>query len=316
MKRVVSVSLGSSKGNKTHEVEILGVPFRIERIGTDGDLEKFAQLFRELDGKVDALGVGGADIFVVIGKRKYAFRQIRNLVKGASKTPVVDGSGLKHTLERETIFALQKEGIVDFSKERVLLVSAVDRYGMAQALAEVCPNVVYADLMFAIGLPIPIRTYAGVQRLGKLVLPLITKLPFKWFYPTGEKQDVRTPKFKKAFDEATVICGDTHFIKRYAPDDLKGKTILTQTVRKATIEWFQKAGVWRLITTTPEMGGETFATNVMEGVLVTLIGKNPAEITEADYLSKLSELGWKPNVMELNPKAKLESATIPPNSAS
>lgn len=300
VKRVVSVSLGSSKGNKTHEVEILGVPFRIERIGTDGDLQKFARLFQELDGKVDALGVGGADIFVVIGKRKYAFRQIRNLVKGAKTTPVVDGSGLKHTLERETVYSLQEDGIVDFSKERVLLVSAVDRYGMAQALAKVCPNVVYADLMFAVGLPIPIRSYAGVQRLGRLVLPIITQLPFKWFYPTGEKQDVRTPKFGKAFNEATLICGDTHFIKRYAPDDLTGKTILTQTVRKATIDWFRNAGVWRLITTTPEMGGETFATNVMEGVLVTLIGKPPTEIGEEEYLAKLKDLRWKPNVMELN----------------
>ena len=35
MRRVVSVSLGSSKRNKTHEVEILGEMFRIERIGTD-----------------------------------------------------------------------------------------------------------------------------------------------------------------------------------------------------------------------------------------------------------------------------------------
>lgn len=303
MKRVVSVSLGSSKGNKRHEVDILGERFEIERVGTDGDLKRFAQLFNELDGKVDALGVGGADIFVVVGQRKYAFRQIRNLVKGATRTPVVDGSGLKHTLERETIYRLQREGTVDFAKERVLLVSAVDRYGMAQALAEVCPNVIYGDFMFTMGLPIKMRTYSAVKRLGSLVLPLVTQLPFKWFYPTGEKQEKRTPKFGKVFEWATLICGDTHFIKRYAPDRMEGKTILTQTVRKLTIEWFKGAGVWRLITTTPEMGGETFATNVMEGVLVALIGKPPSEITEADYLLTLERLDWKPNVMVLNERA-------------
>lgn len=300
MKRVVSVSLGSSKGNKRFETEILGEPFEIERIGTDGDLQKFSRLFTELDGKVDALGIGGADLYVVVKDRKYVFRQIRKLIAGAKTTPVVDGSGLKHTLERETIHRLQREGIVDFQKERVLLTSAVDRYGMAQALAEVCPNVIFGDLMFAIGLPIPVRSYQGVERLGKLTLPIITKLPFKWFYPTGEKQEKRTPRFKKAFDWATLICGDTHFIRRYAPDNLKGKTILTQTVRKATIEEFRKAGVWRLITTTPEMGGETFATNVMEGVLVVLIGKEPSEITESDYLDTLKRLAWKPTVMILN----------------
>src|SRR5262249_27846175 len=106
MKTVVSVSLGTSKRDKTSEVEILGEPFRLERRGTDGDMRRFAQLFAELDGKVDALGVGGADIWVVIEDRKYAFREIQALVAGAKKTPVVDGSGLKHTLERETIRSL------------------------------------------------------------------------------------------------------------------------------------------------------------------------------------------------------------------
>ncbi len=36
-----------------------------------------------------------------------------------------------------------------------------------------------------------------------------TKLPFKWFYPTGAKQEVRTPKFGKYFAQASVIAGDS-----------------------------------------------------------------------------------------------------------
>ncbi len=299
MKRVVSVSLGTSKDDKAHEVEILGTTFKIERIGTDGNLQRFARMFTDLDGKVDALGVGGADIYVVIGDRRYTFRQIADLIKGAKITPVVDGSGLKHTLERETVNSLQRDGIVDFSKEQVLLVSAVDRYGMAQALDATCPNVVYGDLMFGIGLPIRIRSYATVKLIGAISLPIITRLPFKWFYPTGEKQDQRAPKFSWAFEEATLICGDKHFIRRYAPQDLTGKTILTQSVRKSDIDWLAKSGARRIITTTPIMGGETFATNVMEGVLVTLLGKRPAELTSKDYLEVLDRLDWKPNVIEL-----------------
>ncbi len=300
MKRVVSVSLGSSKRNKKHEVEILGEQFEIERTGTDGDLDKFAQMFTDLDGKVDALGVGGADIYVVVGKRRYAFRQIVKLVSGARKTPVVDGSGLKHTLERETIDTLQKDGTVDFSKETVLLVSAVDRFGMAQALVDQGGRVIFGDLLFAIGLPIQIRSYRWVRAIGATSLPIICRLPFKWFYPTGEKQEKRTPKYPKVFAEATLIAGDWHYIRRYAPDDLKGKTILTQTLRKADLDWLKTTGARRAITTTPVMGGETFATNVMEGVIVALLGKGPEQLTEADYLATLRKLDWKPNVIPLN----------------
>ena len=294
---MVSVSLGSSKRNKTHTARILGEEFTIERVGTDGDLAAFKKKFEELDGQVDALGVGGADIWVVVGDRKYEFRQIRNLISGVKQTPVVDGSGLKHTLERETINVLTEH--IDWPKQRVLLVSAVDRYGMAQALDKVCPNVVYGDLLFGIGLPIPLRSYRAVKVVANLALPVVTKLPFKWFYPTGEKQEQRTPKHRKWFDWATVVCGDWHYIRRYAPDDLKGKTIITQTLRKADLDWLKSTGAKEAITTTPIMGGETFATNVMEGVIITLAQKRPDQMTEQDYLDVLKRLGWVPNVIKL-----------------
>lgn len=293
MKRVVSVSLGSSQRNKKSTFRLLGEDFELERIGTDGDMKRFAAMFHELDGKVDAMGIGGADLFVVAGDRKYTFREIAACVKGV-KTPIVDGSGLKHTLERKAIELLQE--VVDFPREKALVVSAVDRYGMAQALDAVCSNVIYGDLYFGIGLPIPLRSYRSVERLGKILLPIITKLPFKWFYPTGEKQEKRTPKFAKLWKDRTFIGGDSLIILRYASDRLDGKTILTQSVRAKDIEFFRSAGLKRLITTTPVIGGETFATNVMEAALVAHMGK--AAPSEEDYREILSRIGWRPDVME------------------
>lgn len=299
MRRVVSVSLGTSKRNKSYQLDILGERFQLDRIGTDGDKRRFAALMRELDGQVDALGVGGADLVVVAGERRYTFRDVQRMVAGVRKTPVVDGNAVKHTLEREAIRRLASDRTLDFATINALLVSAVDRYGMAQALAQECPNVVYGDLLFGLGVPIKLTRYESVARLGALLLPLITRCPIEWFYPTGEKQEERRPKFGWAFSEADLICGDWHYIRRYAPDSLPGKTVLTQTLRQADLQWLRQAGVARAITTTPVMGGETFATNVIEGVLVSLIGKPPADIGAQEYLAKLGELGWSPNVIDL-----------------
>lgn len=300
MKRVVSVSLGTSKRDKVHECEILGTPFRIERRGTDGDKKKFKALMDELDGQVDALGVGGADIWLVTETKRYAVREVLNLIKDVKETPVVDGSGLKHTLERATIEKLQSEGTVDFGRERVILVSAVDRFGMAQALSKVCRDVLYGDLLFGLGIPVRLHNYHTVTKLANILLPLVTRLPLSWFYPMGEKQEERKPKFKQEFRWATLIAGDWHYIRRYAPDEMPGMTILTQTLRRADIEWLKSTGARRAITTTPIMGGETFATNVMEGVLVTLIGKPKDQVTDQDYLDMLEKLDWRPNIIELN----------------
>ena len=299
MKHIVSVSLGSSTRDKRSEVVIAGEPFLIERVGTDGDLERFQQMFAELDGKVDALGIGGADLYIWVGNRRYTFRSIQRLVSVATKTPVVDGSGLKNTLEREALRWIQEHGVVDFARSTVLLVAAVDRFGMAQELAQLARRVIYGDLVFAVGLPIPIRSYRTVEILGRLLLPIITRLPFQWFYPTGEKQEKRTPRAERLFHEADVIAGDWHYIRRYMPDRIPDKTVITNTVRKADIEFLRAAGAARVITTTPVIEGESFATNVMEGVIVALTGRRPETLTPDDYRAALCQLNWSPSVIEL-----------------
>src|SRR3990170_7175220 len=81
MKRAVSISIGSSKRNKSVEVVLLGERVIIERIGTDGDMEKAAQLYKDLDGKVDAFGVGGADLGLRVDQKWYPLYSVQPMVR-------------------------------------------------------------------------------------------------------------------------------------------------------------------------------------------------------------------------------------------
>ena len=97
MKHVVSVSLGSSRRDKKVSFKLGDETITVERIGCDGD-EKLAQaLFHEMDGKVDAFGVGGVELYVRVAEKNYALRSGLNLVKQVSQTPYTDGGGLKLT---------------------------------------------------------------------------------------------------------------------------------------------------------------------------------------------------------------------------
>ena len=176
MKRIVSISLGSTARDKAAHAHFLGDEYSIERIGTNGSLPLFRQKLMELDGHVDAFGLGGTDMHIWAAGRRYTFKQIETLASVAVKTPVVDGSGLKNTLERETIHRLQDMGAIDFAHSKVLLVSAVDRFGMAEAIAETGASVVYGDFLFALGLPIPLRSIETVGRAARLLLPAITHI--------------------------------------------------------------------------------------------------------------------------------------------
>jgi hypothetical protein len=300
VKRVVSVSLGASSGNKRSEAEILGERFLIEREGTDGDLNRAIARIAELDGQVDAIGLGGIDLYYVAGGRRYVVREAARMAAAARKTPVVDGSGLKQTLERETIRRLQQEGTLDFRGRRVLVVTAVDRFGMAEALAEAGADVLFGDMIYNLGMPVPIRTLRSLHLLARIILPIARLLPIAWVYPTGKQQEVRVTRAPQHYRWAEVIAGDGHMVRRFMPDGLNGPTVITQTVRHSHLELFRHAGVRRLITTTPQFEGESFATNVMEGVLLTLLRQRGQEPTEAQYVALLKELNWKPEVTPLD----------------
>lgn len=304
MKRVVSVSLGSSRRNHSTTVELLGETIELSRIGTDGDFQRAVSMLKELDGNVDAIGLGGIDVFVYIGNRKYELKDGLKLLRAVQKTPVVDGSGLKWTLEQQVVEHLARETDLLPPGTRVLMVSATDRFGMAQAFVDAGCETVFGDLMFVLGIPIPLRTMRQLNLAGVILLPLVTKLPIHMLYPTGSKQDIhdegKAQKFASYFDSSAVIAGDYHLVRRYLPANLKGKIIVTNTTTSADLELFRERGAGYLVTTTPEFEGRSFGTNVMEGVMVALLGKQIGEITREDYLNLLRQLEFKPRIVRLN----------------
>ncbi|MDI3528498.1 MAG: hypothetical protein PWQ23_317 [Thermoanaerobacter sp.] len=297
MKRVVSISIGSSTRNKTAEVEILGEKFIIERIGTDGDLKKAIELIKELDGKVDAFGMGGIDLYLSAGNKRYIIKDALPLKNAAKITPIVDGSGLKNTLERKVIKYIQKKGIVDLKGKKVLMTSVMDRFGMAQAFYEEGARLIIGDLMFALNIPIPLHSLKVVYFLSFIIVPIVVRLPFEMIYPTGDKQlKIDSKKYERFYKEADIIAGDFLFIKKYMPERLDGKIIVTNTVTQEDVEMIKERGVKILITTTPNINGRSFGTNVMEGVLVAIAGKKQEEMTPQDYDELLDKIGFEPRI--------------------
>lgn len=301
MKRAVSISIGSSKRNKAVEVTLLGEKVSIERIGTDGDMEAAALKYKELDGKVDAFGVGGADLGALVDGKFYPFHSVKPMVRFVKQTPLLDGGGLKNTLENKAPAFLDAM-IGDYIRQRgrkVFVALGVDRWGMSKSFVEAGYEVVFGDLMFALDVPIAIKSLRGLRTLAKLMIPIVTRFPFEWLYPTGEKQEQRIPKYEKYYQWATVIAGDCHYVKRRMPDNMQGKVIVTNTTTPEDVELFRSCGVKYLVTTTPVLDGRSFGTNMMEAALVAVSGKG-RPLTWAEYNELIDKLGFEPQLQELN----------------
>jgi hypothetical protein len=148
-------------------------------------------------------------------------------------------------------------------------------------------------------MPLPFKSLKSLTRVAKMLAPIVTMLPIKWLYPTGSKQEKAQAGWRgKYFDWADVIAGDFHFVKRYAPENLQGKIILTNTTTKEDVEMLRNRGVKTLITSTPRYNGRSLSTNMLEAAFVALSGKFP--LTDADYRELIEKTGIKPDVLELN----------------
>lgn len=300
MKRAVSISIGSSKRNKVVEITLLGQRVSLERIGTDGDMEAAALKYKELDGVVDAFGVGGADLGLMVDDKWYPLYSVQPMVRYIKKTPVVDGTGLKTTLERHSAPVLDAriKAYIDRLGRRAFIMTGADRWGLTRSFVDAGYECTFGDLMFSLGIPIPLHRDTQLKTMAALLMPIAGRLPFDWVYPTGKKQDERKPKHADLFQWATVIAGDCHYIKRYMPDDMRGKVVVTNTTTPDDVEFFRHSGVKYLLTTTPVLEGRSFGANMMEAALIAISGKGRV-LTREEYNQLLDQLGFEPQLQEL-----------------
>jgi hypothetical protein len=304
MKKVLSVSVGSSSRNHTTQREFLGQQVELSRQGTDGDLDKAIEMYKAYDGKVDAFGVGGLEFYLGVGKRRYEFREVKRIREAVKISKIGDGNGVKGLLVKRALAALEIHLTAEGRSLRgmkAMKTNAVDRYVMAEALVEYGCETTFCDFMFSLGMPIPMRKLSTVRVAAAILLPIITQMPFKWFYPLGSAQDKPPePKWTKYYAEADVLAGDFVSIRAHMPDDLEGKIVLTNTTTAKNVEELRDRGLHLLVTTTPRLEGRSFGTNVMEATLLALMDKPQSEVTPADFLNLIRRIPLEPNIEVLN----------------
>jgi len=297
MKRVVSISLGSSKRNKRVETTLRNEQIVLERIGADGDQKRMRQLFLEYDGQVDAFGFGGADLGLDVNDHYFPLHSVRSIVAGV-QSPVVDGGGIRTVVERQT--AQQLQTLLPPHPKRVLFCVAVGRYAMVRGFLDAGYQPLFGDLAFGLGIPVFLRSLSALHLLARILLPVMARLPFSWIYPTGEQQERIVPKYGAQYRWASIIADDFHYIRQHLPPSLEGKTIVTNTTTDDDVALLRERGVANLATVTPRLDGRSFGTNVMEAALTALAGaERPLSTTELKEM--LDEEGMTPSLLSLTP---------------
>jgi len=295
MKRATSISLGSSLRDKEVALHLEGQPVLLRREGTGGDEERLRRRFEELDGRVDALGLGGFELELRIDKRRYPLRAGQRLVRNVKKTPVLDGGGLKQTLERQVF---TRAGLAKTRFRRALVLVGADRWGLSQAVTEVAGEVIFADLYFALGVPVRLRTLAGLRRLASAMMPLVGLLPISMLYPTGKAQEAPQGRFPRLWEGVDLVAGDFHYLRSALPSSLEGCTVVTNTTTPDDVELLRGRRARMLITTTPVLEGRSFGTNALEAALTAWTG-SATELPAAKLEELIERFDIRPTVTRL-----------------
>jgi hypothetical protein len=120
-------------------------------------------------------------------------------------------------------------------------------------------------------------------------------------YPTGSEQDKapkRNDRAERLYAWADIVAGDWQYVRKYMPEDMRGKWIVTNTTTAADVELARQRGVELLVTSTPRLGGRSFGTNVIEATLIALEGAG-GELPAREYQQLLTQIGFAPDVLWL-----------------
>lgn len=298
MKRVGIVSLGPEGASEDFEVTFLGETVQVEWHGTDGDVEKAKKVLKSLDGQVDVIGLDSMNRAFHLGKKVYPIQEIEELSRTVSQTPVVDGTHLKGTLERWAVAWVHNE-FPDLLKDttHVFMPCGAERWHMAKVLTEYTEHIYFGDAMMFHSWPWPLKGIEKLESYASWFLDGVAKRKYKALYPVGRRQEEVSPKFQRAFRQAELIAGGLHYIKRYAPRNLRNSVVLTNSLSPTDLEELREKGVRMVITSTPEMNGRSYGQNVLEAIMVAASPKKASELKDNDFLELISESGIEPRVI-------------------
>ncbi len=157
MKKVVSVSLGSSAKDSGFETRFLGHDFQVNRVGADGDTTKAWELLRRHQSDADAIGLGMIQDHFDIGSRRHVHKETDRLLNVVTRVPATTGAALRRILQVRAVRHVQKRLGNYFNNNLVLFLNGIVNYDMAQAMADYTPNLKFADAVLDTGSPVAAR---------------------------------------------------------------------------------------------------------------------------------------------------------------
>jgi len=304
VKQVVSISLGSSDKDYAFDTEFLGQQFNIKRLGTNGDLEKAAELLLRWDKDADAIGLGNIKFPYGVGPR-FLSRNKHSKIKdlGAQiQTPVTMGSALRDVAYEWALRFIEYKFGDYFSNSRVLFFSGMYNYRIAKVMSEFTDNLTFADPILENGIPKFINSLKDVEAYARSAHEVLQWVPSKRLTHSVVPVNAWNQYIiRKAMQKATILVVPNHgfddYLKNATLEELGGKTIISSTLDDDRVTFLKERGVDVIIDTTPKILQRVVGVNVLEALILAALGRNRDQMRADDLLEVISSQKMDPRVV-------------------
>ena len=304
MKKVVTVTLGSSKQDFEFKTDFLGQSFSVRRMGADQDTGKAWELMRRQQATVDAIGLGEIPDHYQVGLRTVINKETQRLLNVVTRVPVTTGATLRRLLQVRAVRHVQKELGHYFNNNLVLFLSGMRNYDMAVAMSDYTKNLSFADALFQTGAPTMLGSLDQLELYAKGSKYMLQG-------KSGQMLEAALSGFKNKMvadvvAKSHVIVGTFAELKAVSnASNLEGKTIITSAVDDQRLAFFTKCKVNLVIDVSPKLFPEVVGINTIEAMILAALEKPQEEVSDDDFEEILNELDIKPRL--LHPTGKFRN---------
>ena len=296
MKKVVTVTLGSSKQDFEFKTEFLGQSFQVKRMGADDDTNKAWELMRRQQATADAIGLGEIGDHYHVGLRTVVNKETQRLLHVVTRVPVTTGARLRRLLQVRAVRHVQHELGNYFNNNLVLFLSGMRNYDMAVALSDYTRNLSFADALFQTGAPTMLSSLEQLELFAKGSDWILSGKPAEVL--ESSLSGFKEKRIASAAAKSHVIVGTFAELKAIGSvKNLEGKTLITSAVDEERLAFFTKCKVNLVVDVSPKLFDKVVGINVIEAMILAKLEKPQEEVSDDDFEEILNELDIKPRLL-------------------
>ena len=305
MKHIIQISLGSSIDDNEFETGFLDNTYYVQRLGTDGDVEKACDLLLHWNKIADAIALGGIRSVTPKGAKSSSKTDMVTLLELGSKleTPVTSGDMLRlvgHEWSlRHTQFKFDNNY---FNNALVFFFSGRSSRTIAKVMAEYTDNLSFADALLENGIPKCIKGLKELERYNGRLANALDWIPGKKRVTSSEPvRSIINQIMHKAVQESHILVVPHHdffnYLDPYSIEDLNGKTVITSTVYDDRVDYLKDKGVDVIIDTTPKLLKNVAGVSVLEAMLQVAFDIPKGEGRDDELLEIISNMLMEPRII-------------------